>query len=48
MRRMTATEMVIVNNFIDAEEMIDECKFWGDTNGVMFWAIVADTFAEMI
>ena len=48
MREMTATELILFWNLIDSQEMIDESKFNNDTNGVLRWAIVADTFAEMI
>jgi len=48
MSKMTATELALFWNLIDSQEMIDECKFNSDTNGVIRWAIVADTFAEMI
>jgi hypothetical protein len=46
---MTAiVEDILFQNMLDAQDQIDEGYFWNETNHVLKWAIIADTFAEML
>lgn len=39
---------LLIDNFLDAEDMYIAHKRWGNTIDTIRWAIILDTFSDMI